>query len=183
MMTMVPGRDDFLKSDEIKTIETCIQCGTCSGSCPLGDEMDLGPRALIALIRDGDMHTAVSSATPWLCVSCYQCMSRCPQNIPVADIMYRIKQIAVKNNTVPTSGKLYDLYKAFEKEIAVNGRISESHLMARYGLKQPMDTISNTLTAFKLLKRKRIDLVPEKTREPAKLSELIENCQQGVRSK
>ncbi len=179
-MTKDMDTEQLLNNKDIKAIDNCIQCGTCSGSCPLGNEMDLGPRAMFALIKDGDILSAVSSATPWLCVSCYQCTSRCPQKIPVADIMYKIKQFAVKNNCVPKSGKLYDLYKAFEKEIAANGRISESHLMARYGLKQPMDTVSNTLTALKLMKRKRIDLIPETTNKPAKLSELIKSARSRV---
>ena len=32
-------------------IRRCIQCGTCTGSCPVSYAMDISPRQLIALFR------------------------------------------------------------------------------------------------------------------------------------
>ena len=34
-------------------LESCIQCGTCSGVCPLSIYMDYTPRQVMALTRGG----------------------------------------------------------------------------------------------------------------------------------
>jgi len=56
---------------------TCLQCGTCGGSCPSGPDMDYTPRALFAMIGAGMEDEVLRSNTPWYCVSCYYCMARC----------------------------------------------------------------------------------------------------------
>ncbi len=168
--------EQFYRHPDCRRIHSCIQCGTCSGSCPLGDRMDYAPRALLAMIRDGDLDTALRANTPWYCVSCYQCMDRCPQEIPVADIMYRLKQMAVDAGIHPRDHKLPDFYRAFADDIAANGRMTETHLMARYSLKHPLDAAANTATAFKLLLRGRIDLLPNRTRDPAQVAHLTARC-------
>ena len=32
-------------------LQSCIQCGTCSGTCPLSIYMDFSPRQVVALVR------------------------------------------------------------------------------------------------------------------------------------
>jgi len=168
--------DQFFTDPDCRTIRHCIQCGTCSGSCPLGAEMDAAPRELFALIRDGDIDAALHSDTPWFCVSCYQCMDRCPQEIPVTDIMYRLKQMAMAAGCRPRSHKVADFYRALADDIGVNGRMTESHVMARYGLKHPGAAVANTLTAVKLLTRRRLDVLPGRTRRPVQIAALTANC-------
>lgn len=166
----------FFDHPDCHKIHRCIQCGTCSGSCPLGAEMDHAPRALFALIRDGEMELALESNTPWYCVSCYQCMDRCPREIPVADIMYRLKQLAIATGRQPRMHKLPDFYRAFAEDVAFNGRMTETHVMARYSLKHPKAAAANTQTAIKLLFRGRLDLMPNRTRQPAQIAALTTAC-------
>lgn len=163
----------FFDDPDCHKVHRCIQCGTCSGSCPLGAEMDHAPRALFALIRDGEMGIVLESNTPWYCVSCYQCMDRCPREIPVADIMYRLKQMAMAAGRQPKLHKLPDFYRAFAADVGFNGRMTETHVMARYSLRHPKDAIANTQTAVKLLMRRRLDLIPNRTRQPAQIAALI----------
>ena len=46
-------------SDRIATLAygekmfSCIQCGTCSGTCPVSHYMDFTPRRIIAMVREG----------------------------------------------------------------------------------------------------------------------------------
>ncbi len=42
---------------------TCLQCGTCSGSCPSGPDMDYSPRKIFALIRAGERDEVLRSNT------------------------------------------------------------------------------------------------------------------------
>ncbi len=74
-------------------LKNCMQCGSCSGSCPLGYQMDHTPRQLFAMIDAGDREEVLNSNTPWWCVSCYACMTRCPRNVPITDLMYTLKRM------------------------------------------------------------------------------------------
>jgi heterodisulfide reductase subunit C len=139
-------------------LDSCIQCGTCSGSCPLATEMDFGPRGLFALIRAGDLESALRSNTLWLCVSCQACTVRCPQEIPVTDLMYALKRMALTGGFVPRDQKIPDLYQAFVKQVQAKGRASETMIGIRYGLRHPGDMLSQLPLAWELLKRKRITM-------------------------
>ena len=67
---------DHQFADEITSIPggeklfSCIQCGTCSGMCPLSPYMDHTPRQIVAMIRAGFRGEVLSSYTTWLCASC-----------------------------------------------------------------------------------------------------------------
>jgi heterodisulfide reductase subunit C len=161
---------EFLQSPKGEKLLRCIQCGTCSGSCPLAGSMDHAPRELFALLRDGDMQAVLTSNTPWYCVSCYQCMVRCPQEIPVTDIMYRLKQMAAERGLAPAGHKLPDLYRAFAREIEAHGRVSEALIMARYGVRRPFDMIGKAGLGLKLFARRRLELVPRNIRNRANLA-------------
>lgn len=158
-----------------REILRCIQCGTCSGSCPLTDQMDHAPRELFALIRDNEMEAALSSNTQWFCVSCYQCMVRCPQNIPVTDLMYGLKQMSVSHGLACKSHKMPDLYAAFSAEVKRTGKMSEPLLMMRYGLKHPFDIATRAALAIRLLKRGRLEIFSKGTKEPEHVRILMED--------
>jgi quinone-modifying oxidoreductase, subunit QmoC len=157
---------EFYDAHNGNDILRCIQCGTCSGSCPLTDRMDHAPRELFALIRDGEMTAVLSSNTQWFCVSCYQCMVRCPQDIPVTDLMYSLKEMAVKYRLTSSAHKMSDLYRAFTGEIERSGKMNETFLMARYGLKHPLDMIPKALLGLQLLTRGRLGIHSEKVKDP-----------------
>src|SRR5512139_168169 len=79
-------------------IKDCIQCGTCSGSCPVSWAMEETPRQIFAMIRAGMRNKVLDSLTIWTCASCYQCAERCPQEIKITDIMYMLKRMAIREN-------------------------------------------------------------------------------------
>ena len=76
----------------------CLQCGSCGGSCPNGADMQYTPRTLFALINANKREVVLKSNTMWCCVSCYFFTTRCPQNIPITDIMYQLKRMAIAEN-------------------------------------------------------------------------------------
>ncbi len=156
-----------------KTVLRCIQCGTCSASCPLSGEMDHAPRELFALMRDGQVDDVLNSNTPWFCVSCYQCMVRCPQEIPVTDVMYQLKQICVEYAVGRIPSKMGDLYRAFAAEVRRHGRISEARVMARYGRRHPADMLNNLTVGINLMTRGRLELRSPRIRRPANMSQLL----------
>ena len=169
----------FYRTPHSKAIFRCIQCGTCSGSCPLTNRMDHAPRELFALIRDGDMTAVLQSNTQWFCLSCYNCMVRCPQEIPVTDLMYVLKQLTLQHLPDLPEPKMPDLYKAFSQEIKKNGKMNETGLMARYGWKHPFDMPAKAILAVKLFKRGRLEAKKEKTKNPDQIRRMMESKTEG----
>lgn len=172
-MDEVDLKYDFFEKAHAGKILRCIQCGTCSASCPLTDQMDHAPRELFALIRDGDIITALRSNTLWYCVSCYYCIVRCPQEIPVTDLIYSLKQMAVQRGLSPGYHKLPDMYHSFTQVVARYGRIHEPLLMARYALRHPMDALGSIPLAMRMLKKGRLDFFPSRLSQPDRVSRLL----------
>ncbi len=127
-------------------LEMCIQCGTCGGSCPSASAMDHTPRAIFAMLRAGMRDDVMKSNTPWMCVACYYCTVRCPQDIHITDVMYTLKNMSLeaklyRNSTAPdfsrTFIRLVETYgRSFE--IGLAGLQNVRHFIMRLPSMTPM---------------------------------------------
>ena len=92
---------DFIrKVEEIsgQNFNVCMQCGTCSGSCPMNETMTVNPRQLMHLASLGMLDDVTGANTVWLCASCHQCMVRCPRGIDLPKVMEAIRQLYLREN-------------------------------------------------------------------------------------
>jgi heterodisulfide reductase subunit D len=97
---------DFIKQvdRDWHKLLTCLQCGTCSVSCPAADLMDYAPRQLWQLVRLGLREQVMYSRTFWLCTQCYACQVRCPRGISIGETMRRLREWAVaEGHEIPTA--------------------------------------------------------------------------------
>ena len=78
-----------------ENIDLCFQCGGCSSGCPLTEEMDLLPSTVIRYAQLG-MEEVLESATPWVCVTCFNCEVRCPRGIDIANVMEAVRQTLLR---------------------------------------------------------------------------------------
>ena len=125
---------------------SCLQCGSCSGTCPLSIYMDLAPRRVIALAREGFRADVLSSKTIWLCASCYSCSVHCPRQIHITDVMYSLKREAIQERLYPRRLPIPILAQEFFKLVRCDGRSSEPWLVLRMALK------SNPFILFGMLR-------------------------------
>jgi quinone-modifying oxidoreductase, subunit QmoC len=109
-------------------LESCIQCGTCSGVCPLSIYMDSTPRQVMELVRSDFKKEVLRSHTIWLCASCYACTVECPRQIRITDIMYELKQRAIHEGVYPKKFPIPVLAKEFYKMAHNQGRVTENWL-------------------------------------------------------
>ena len=147
-------------------VNMCIQCGTCGGSCPSGSAMDHTPRAIFAMLRAGMKDEVLKSNTPWMCVSCYYCTVRCPQNIHITDVMYTLKNMAleagmVQNKTASDFSKTFISYvenfgRSFEIGLAGVQNVTHLKLAARLPNMVPMAIGMLTKKGMSPLPPKRI---------------------------
>jgi len=147
-------------------LQACIQCGTCGGSCPSGEEMDHSPRQLFAMVNAGMRREVLRSNSPWYCVSCYYCMVRCPQEIHITDVMYTLKRKAIEEGEYHSSSTpdAPHFSETFIDSVENYGRSFEFGVATRYHVRHhPLDAIRIASTiGLDLFRRGRLDLTPPK---------------------
>ena len=78
-----------------ENIDLCYQCGACSSSCPLTEEMDLLPSTVIRYAQLG-LEEVLETTTIWVCITCFNCEIRCPRGIDIANVMEALRQIVLR---------------------------------------------------------------------------------------
>lgn len=81
--------------DPLEKLRTCIQCGTCSATCPTAFAMDYSPRQLWRMVLLGLRDEVLRSRTFWLCTTCKSCQVRCPRGIELMNAMIALKERSV----------------------------------------------------------------------------------------
>jgi quinone-modifying oxidoreductase, subunit QmoC len=154
-------------------IKDCIQCGTCSGSCPVSWAMEETPRQIFAMIRAGMRNEVLDSTTIWTCASCYQCMHRCPQKIKITDIMYMLKRMAMRENR-KRSKNAAALSRAFFDIVNKKGRNHETSLMMKVVLStKPLSGISLAPIGLGLITHGRLPIFGKKVRDIEGLRKIV----------
>jgi len=115
-------------------VQTCIQCGTCSASCPTAHLMNPSIRKLIKLCLEGKKDEALMNDTIWLCTSCLLCTVRCPRGIRPKAVVSACKYLAEREG-IKTKDAAYE--QIFSKQIREYGRISELPLTGEFLLAIP----------------------------------------------
>jgi heterodisulfide reductase subunit C len=156
-------------------LESCIQCGTCSGVCPLSIYMDHSPRQVMALTRSDFKMEVLSSHTIWLCASCYACTVECPRQIRITDIMYELKQRAIKEGLHPKHFPIPVLAQQFSDMVKKHGRITEMLLVMKLFLKtNPLAAMGNWRMGIDLLKTRRLSFATEQIENRRDLARMLD---------
>jgi len=143
----------------------CIQCGTCSATCPVSIYMDYTPRQIMALTRAGFKDEVLRSRTIWLCASCYACTVDCPKEIKITDIMYALKRRAIQDGVYPKRFPIPVLAREFFKMVRRRGRVTESELVVRLMLQTNwLGMVKMWRQGLNLIRTGRFSLKPERMR-------------------
>jgi len=167
-----------IKTAGVSHLEMCIQCGSCGGSCPSAMDMDHTPRMLFAMLRAGMRDEVLRSNTQWICVSCYHCVVRCPQEVHIADVMYTLKGMAIKaklysDSTAP------DFSQTFVDMVETYGRSYEFGLASRHYLKHfPLRLPGMMPMGWGMITKGRMAIKPKKIRQMGQLKAILNRANQ-----
>lgn len=133
-------------------LSACIQCGKCSGGCPITSGDVGGPRRLIAEIVYGAKRAALEDPTWWYCVACGTCMTRCPVEINVYRVATALCEMAEREGVAPSEPDIHLFEKLFVDSVERHGRANEVRVAAAFNLKtrQPFKDMG---AALKLLRK------------------------------
>jgi heterodisulfide reductase subunit C len=160
-------------------ISRCIQCGTCTGSCPVSYAMDISPRQLIALFRAGEMERIMKSRTIWICASCYSCTTRCPSGIKITDIIYALKRTAMEKKLQSAEPQVQTLARTFTENLMKYGRLHEGTLIRKYYTRTNIRKFFDLIPlGRKMLKTKRLQILPKRIKARESLARIIRKAQE-----
>jgi len=113
-------------------VDTCLECGKCSGGCSNGHVFDYTPRKIVQLVKLGAEETLMKMDALWICLSCQLCLDRCPSGIDIPRILDHLREKA-RRKGIPASRPAVGLFhELMLDQIGSSGRISEVGLMLRF---------------------------------------------------
>ena len=107
IIPLTPINKEFKNKAEISpqatTFTYCYSCENCTTVCPVVENYE-NPQEVLGLLPHQIMRSlglglkdlALGSNMLWDCVTCYQCQEHCPQGVKVTDILYELKNLAIK---------------------------------------------------------------------------------------
>lgn len=185
-------RSSFLKEveanvEEGEWVKMCMQCGVCSGSCPLGKHWDHPPQEIFMMIRANKREEVLNSDSMWMCTSCYNCIARCPRGLPITHIMHGLavysKRLGLTAKKQPTA----EFSQIFWDNLMKKGRINELKLgLSMYfkdGFGQGVkNALANQKLGQNMMKAKRMNPVEiiggHGIKNPGELQKIIQKAQE-----
>ena len=115
--------ENLYETPEGKQVLSCIQCGTCAGTCPYGEEMEYPPRRIIHMLRAGELEEVFKSESLLKCVSCYSCKAKCPRQIDLTGVLLPLikEQVITQLPQLPV-----ELQKALTNTLRYGNPMGES---------------------------------------------------------
>ncbi len=144
---------------------TCIQCGTCTASCPTAFAMDHNPRQLMRMIQLGLYDDVLRSKTFWLCTTCFSCTVRCPRGISITETFQALKRMSVAAG-IEKKVDSARFYQSVMDVVRRTGRMHETETMVRWMLNpqvlmaQPFRVFSFASLGLALLRKGKMPLTP-----------------------
>ncbi len=108
VLALTPADKEFKSglglSSQASTFSVCFGCETCTTACPIVANYE-NPQEVLGLLPHQIMHScglglrdlAFGSNMLWDCLTCYKCQEQCPQGVCVTDVLYELKNLAIKH--------------------------------------------------------------------------------------
>ncbi len=128
--------------DDLKKVSSallkCMQCGSCSGSCPSGRHTELNIRKLIRMA--GRNTNVLSSEELWMCTTCYNCQERCPRNIDIVDTLLEIRAVSVHAGIIhPEHREVCEMLLESGHAVPINDKNKKKRV--KLGLEEMPETV------------------------------------------
>ena len=166
--------ENLMHAEEGVSLIRCIQCATCSASCPAVEFMDHTPRELIALINAGMKDEVLASNTYWTCASCYACSEKCPEGIHPTDVMYALTRYSIWKGTFDRDAVAPDFSRRFARTILRTGKSYEPGYAPAFIFEGGVQGMVREMRmAMGLLRRGRLPLIPSRIRRIRNLRAMV----------
>ena len=157
-------------------INRCYQCGKCSAGCALADDMDYPPSLVMRMLQTNDVanyNSLLKSETIWLCVSCQNCLTRCPMEIDIPQLMDYMREKSIENKSInKKSSQIVSFHKAFLDSVKFTGRLYEIGLVAGYKART-MNLLQDVNIAPKMFSKGKLPILPEMVEDKKQMASIF----------
>jgi heterodisulfide reductase subunit C len=169
--------DQVAALPEGERLRSCLQCGTCSGTCPIAALLPHTPRRLFAMIRAGMKKEVLESATPWVCSSCYECTVKCPAEIKITEINYALKRMAAEEGISPPDSDAIRFAQLFTDIVKKYGRAQELQLLMKYMMfAHPLQMIKQSGLGLRMFLKGRMPIAAHTLKDMDGFSKMVKRA-------
>jgi heterodisulfide reductase subunit C len=170
-----------IKANTSVNVNRCYQCGKCSAGCAVSEEMDYPPSRVMRMLQTNETENyreILSSESIWLCVSCQNCLSRCPMEIDIPHLMDYLREKALLEKTVNKKSKnILSFHRAFLDSVKYTGRLYEIGLIADYKIRT-FNILQDMDVAPKMFAKGKLPLKPEMVKNKKQISAIFNKAKQ-----
>lgn len=141
-------------------LNRCYQCLTCSLGCPVTAFMDYLPHQMIRMVQYGLKEQVLNSSTIWICASCETCVTRCPNEVDIPQLMDCLKEMALKEGVKSEQTAIVNLHETFMQDIKSYGKSYELGLLMKLKLKNKDYFADVWPLGIKMMLKRKLKLLP-----------------------
>jgi Fe-S oxidoreductase len=106
--------EELIAGTEVgEKLRSCLQCGTCTASCPVAGFTELGPREIVRMVLVGGDEEILRPEVLYYCSACYSCSVRCPMGIRLTELVNLLRDVLVTRGAGPLAAQM-ELVKSVE---------------------------------------------------------------------
>lgn len=146
-----PGIDEPLMKEIQAHVQVCFQCQTCTSGCPVFKALPDFKPSMVAqqLARDGTVPYIGDLPAYWICAGCYSCETKCPQDVDLAHVFFKLKNWAI-DHSGPVPKGIIDEANMMKTGLTVP--VAQSIMSRREKLGLPQMPTADTEEIEKILK-------------------------------
>jgi heterodisulfide reductase subunit C len=178
------GKNGYISEIKLNTgvnVDRCYQCGKCSAGCAVSEEMDFPPSRVMRMLQTNEEENyreILASESIWLCVSCQNCLTRCPMEIDMPQLMDYLREKAIQEKTVnKKSRNILSFHRAFLDSVKYIGRLYEIGLIANYKVRT-FNVLQDMDVAPKMFAKGKLPIKPELVKNRKQIGVLFKNAGQ-----
>jgi heterodisulfide reductase subunit C len=154
-------------------VELCYHCHKCTAGCPVVDAMPYGPDLLLRMVSLGQDDTVLKSRDIWLCVGCYTCATRCPNDIDIAAAMDGLRQISLARGYPAGERDALLFHRLFMGVVQHFGRSHEAFMLGLFKILSKVPLMNDVPAGVGLFMRGKVPVLPERLRAPVQVRHMF----------
>ena len=158
----------------IQQIGLCYHCHKCTAGCPVVDAMQYGPDLLLRMVSLGQDDAVFKSRDIWLCVGCYTCATRCPNEIDIAATMDGMRQLAMARGYAAGERDALLFHRLFMGVVQRFGRSHEAFMLGLFKVLSKVPLMNDVPAGIGLFIRGKVPILPEHLSAPAQVRQIFQ---------
>lgn len=155
-------------------IGLCYHCHKCTAGCPVVDAMQYGPDLLLRMVSLGQGDAVFKSRDIWLCVGCYTCATRCPNEIDIAATMDGLRQMSLARGYAAGERDALLFHRLFMGVVQRFGRSHETFMLGLFKALSKVPLMNDVPAGIGLFMRGKVPVLPERLSAPVQVRQIFE---------